>query len=213
MKALLIILIVLTVIALLPIGVDGGYRYGIFELNIKGGALLIRVLPKKKKAPKPKKPKKAKKKEEPDVPETEEDRKKKLFDKQQLTGIIKAGLKTLERLKRKLSIDYFRIHCTFASDDPAKTAMGYGAANAAMGSIVFLVDETFNIKERDFGVSFDFLSEKPVIDVWITATIKVWEIIYIAAAFGIDFLKLKRQKKRRIRVKERNELNGQTSDR
>lgn len=206
MKALLIILIVLTVIALLPIGVDGGYRDNVLELNIKGGPFLIRMLPKKKKVPKPKKPRR---KKEIDVTA----KKKKRFDKHQLIGIIKAGLKTLGRLRRKLSIDYLRIHCTFASDDPAMTAIGYGMANGVMAAIVPLTEGAFNIRERDFGFSFDFLAEKPVIDVWLTATLRVWEIIYIAAAFGIDFLKLKRQKKRRIRIKERNELNGQTSDR
>ena len=213
MKAILIILIVLTVIALLPIGVDGGYRCGVFELNAKCGPFLLRILPKKNKAPKPKKPRKQKKRV-PGVTEAETTgKRKKRFDKQQLIGIIKAGMKTLGRLKRKLSIDYLRIHCIFASDDPAKTAMGYGMASASVGAIIPLLDETFRIKERDIGFSFDFLAEKPAIDIWITATFKAWEIIYIAAAFGIDFLKLKRQKKRRIRVKERNELNGQTSNR
>ena len=210
MKALLIILIVLTVIALLPIGIDGGYRHGILELNIKGGPFLIRMLPKKKKTLKPKKHRRKKEA----VPEAEiDDNKKKRFDKHQLIGIIKAGLKALRRLKRKLSIDYFRLHYIFASDDPAKTAMGYGMVNTAMGAIVPLIDDALDIKERDIGFSFDFLAERPIIDIWLTATLKVWEIIYIAVAFGIDFLKLKRQRKRRIRVKERNDLNGQTSDR
>lgn len=202
MKALLIILIVVTIIALLPLGVDGGYRDSVLELNIKVGPFLKRIFPQKKRKPKPKKIKKIKKEIESDVI----DKKKKRFDKQQLTGIIKAVLKTLGKFRRKLTIDYLRIHCTFASEDPAMTAIGYGMASGIMGAIVPLAEGAFNIKERDFRFSLDFLEEKPKIDIWITATLRVWEIIYIAAALGIDFLKLKRQKKRRIHVKERNEL-------
>lgn len=211
MLVLLIIIIVLTVIALLPLGVDGGYKNGKFELHLKIGLISFGIPPKKKITKKPKMPKKKQKTKQ--IDEETEPEEKKPFNLGELFDIIKLALKALGRFRRKLTIEYMRVHYTFASDDPFKTAFGFGMANATMGAIIPLLDGAFKIKERDFGVQTDFLIEKPIIDVWLTASIRIWEIVYIAAAFGIDYLKLKIRQKRQSRSKERNESNGQTSDR
>lgn len=211
MKVLLIIIIVLTVIALLPLGVDGGYKNGTYDLHLKIGFISFRILPEKKKKIKPKKIKK--KKEKPEKEETAELKEKKRFDIRERFGIIKLALKALGRFRKKLSVDYIRVHYAFASNDPFKTAFGFAMANATVGAVFPLLDGAFKIKERDFIITTDFLAERPVIDAWLTASIRIWEIIYIAAAFGIDYLKHKIRQKRLSRSKERNESNGQTSDR
>jgi len=196
LRALVIVLLVLTVLLLTPLGIDGGYRGKNLVLGIRIGFLNIRVLPRKKKLTKPKIPKqkkiskqtreKAEGKEKPDKP----------FDMEMLKGLIKPALKSLGRFRKKLYVDYLRIHYTFATDDPFKTAMGFGMSSAAVSSILPLVDNAFNIGEQDIGTSFDFLSDKPVFDCWITTSIQVWEVFYIAIAFGIDYLKLKIKQKR-----------------
>ncbi len=116
--------------------------------------------------------------------------------------LAKLGLKTLGRLRRKLHVDYLRIRYTFASDDPFKTAMGFGYSSAVLGSIVPLFDNAFNITERDIGTSFDFLGEEPAFDCWLTLSIQVWEVFYISAAFGIDYLKLRYRQKRDDRTRK-----------
>ena len=196
MRALVIVLLVLTVLLLTPLGVDGGYNGKSLILGIRIGFLNIRILPKNKKQPVPKVPKKRK------VPKQTQERtekKKKTFDKEEIKALIKPALKALGRFRKKLRVDYLRIHYTFASDDPYKTAMGFGMSSAALGGILPLVENAFDIGTRDIGTSFDFLSDKPVFDCWITTTIHIWEIIYIAIAFGIDYLKLKIKQKREDR--------------
>lgn len=213
MKTLLIILIVLTVIALLPFGVDGGLRGKKLFLSIKVGFLNIRILPNKEKRIKTFVLKKLRKTgKTDDFAEHDEKKSKKGFETKRMLDIIKPALKALGRLRRKLTVDYLRIHCTVATGDPAGTALAYGIASSAMGTVVPLVDSAFDIRNRDVGISFDFLSDAAGFDFWLTASFQVWEIIYIAAAFGIDLLKQKR-KKRKALIKERNDLNGQTSDR
>ena len=224
MKALLIILVVLSVLALIPVGVDGGYGAGGPLAYLKLGFFSIRVFPPgklvasiMKAASKPKKPKR--KKVEPIEEEPAEPKKPKPKPgKDEIIALAKMALSALSRFRHKLSIDYLRLHVNIAADDPYKTAMAYGAANAALSAAVPLLDGAFNITEQDIGVSCDFLAEKMQIDVWLTASIQIWEILYVAAAFAIDFIKNKKKQKRdgsehTQSTSERTDTNGQTSNR
>lgn len=197
MKALIIVLLILTVLMLIPLGIDGGYREGRLILGVRAGMLNIRLLPGRKKWPGLKKLKKKKNRNAAPEPEEETPKKKKLPDRKKLTELIKMALKALGRFRRKLSIDFIRIRFTVAADDPFSTAMGYGAAGAALSALVPLIEEAFVIEERDISVSMDFLSGRAFFEFWITASIHVWEIFYIAAAFGIDWLKMKKTYKRK----------------
>lgn len=198
MKTLVVVLLVLTVLLLTPLGIDGGFNGKDLILGLRIGFLNIRILPKKKNhaeqniSKKQKKPKPSRKK-------TGEKKPKKPLSRQELIALAKMTLKALGRFRKKLRVDYLRIRYTFASDDPYKTAMGFGASSAALGSILPLVESAFDIGERDIGTSFDFLSDKPVFDCWITTTIQVWEIFYIAIASGIDYLRFKIKQKRDVR--------------
>lgn len=207
LKALIIVLLFLTVLALVPVGAEGGYRFGVVTLRVRLGLISVRVFPRKKKAgeprlKKPKKPKKTRKQKKREAPAEDAAEKKKPFDKKQLFALVKIGLKALGRFKRKLRVDYLRLHYTFASGDPFKTAMGFGASSAAMNTLVPLIDGAFIIKQRDIGTSFDFLSDKPSYDCWITLSIQVWELVYIGSALGLDFLKLKLKQRRENRKRK-----------
>lgn len=219
----LIILIVLAVLLLLPFGVDGGYSGGVLQLSVKAGPFRIKLLPKKEKEPKAKRAKKKKKKDEGEKKKKE----KKPLDFKKILQIIKLGLKALGRFRRQLNIDYIRLKYTVASDDPFNTAMQFASANAAVGTLCPLADRAFKIKQREVGIYSDFLADKPVIDFWLTATINLLDVFYIAFAFGIEFLgliikqkryqaKKKREEskqERKLCKKERNEENGQASNR
>lgn len=210
MTALIIILLVLMCLLLLPLGIDGGYSDKQLVLCIKVGPFTVKILPKKKKRVKPSaaKPKsKLGKKAEPE--ETKKKSKKPDFG--ELREIIKLALEALGRFRRKLSIDYLRLCVSIGSSDPFDTAIRYAALNAGMSAFFPLLDGAFNIKERDYGIYSNFLSDKTELDIWLTATVNLLDLFYIAFAFGIDFLKLKLKQKRaqsKLAKKERNEANG-----
>ncbi len=195
MKALIIVLLVLTVLLIVPLGIDGGYNGKSLILGIKIGLFNIRVLPKKEKPLKLEKQRKPKKQKEPAKNKGKEQKQKEPLDKEQIRKLVKAALRALGRFRKKLRINFLRVHVTFATSDPFATAMGFGASNAVMSTIVPLIDDAFIIEKRDIGTSFDFLSDKPVFDFWITTTIQIWEILYIAIAFGLDLLKMKIKQK------------------
>ncbi|MEA4894784.1 MAG: hypothetical protein VB064_05940 [Oscillospiraceae bacterium] len=199
MKAFVIVVLILTVLMLTPFGIDGGYGGGKLVLGIRIGFLNLRIIPGRLTREKPAAPRKTVKKKKSGAGGKLKE--KAPLDKKELVRIVKIGLKALGRLRRKLHVDYLRIHYTFASDDPFKTAAGFGYSSAALGAIMPLVEDAFIIGERDIGTSLDFLGDKPVFDCWITLKIQVWELLYIAAAFGIDYLilRLRLGKKDRIR--------------
>ena len=57
MRALFIIFLILTVLALIPVGVDGGWATGqSVTLGVRVGLIKLNILPKKPREPKVKKP-------------------------------------------------------------------------------------------------------------------------------------------------------------
>lgn len=198
MKALLIILLVLTGILLIPLGIDGGYREKTFILGVKIGPVNLKILPMSDKGflakmlKTEKKPRTKKAGQKPEKPEEE----KKTWSFEEILDIIRIGLGALGRFRRRLNIDYLRIWCSVSASDPFDTAMRYGIIRAAVAAYYPLIDGAFNVKERDYSVTPDFISGKTKVEVWLTTTINLLDLFYIAIAFGIDYLKLRKKQKR-----------------
>lgn len=199
LKALVIVLLVLTAFLLIPIGIDGGYRNGALVLGVKIGFVNLRLLPKRKEYGEPKAAKIGKRKRKTKKKPKKE---KKPLVSGDIKELASMGLKALGRLRRRLQVDYLRFRCTLAGTDPFYTAMGYGAGNALLGLFVPLFDRAFVIRERDIGLDFDFLSANQSIDCWLTMTIQIWELFYVAAALGFDFLKMKWKHKKEDRLRK-----------
>ncbi len=197
MKALVIVLLVLTVLLLIPLGIDGGYRNGSLILGLKIGFLNLRLLPGRKRHREPKPPKisRLKRKKKPK-------KEKKLLIHSDINELALIALKALGRLRRRLQVDYLRFRYTLVGGNPFSTALGYGAGNAILGLFVPLFDRAFVIRERDIGLDFDFLSNGQSIDCWLTMTIQIWELLYVAAALGLDFLKIKWKHKKQDRLRK-----------
>lgn len=187
MKALFIVLLIASVLALIPLGVDGGYATGRGPtLRVRIGLFSIGILPKKKKEPKVRKPAK------PEKPGKKKKGPPALTNRGWIR-LIKAALHALSQLREKLMVQYLRFRFTAASSDPFKTALSFGYASGAAASFVPLLNGAFTIEEPDIGPSFDFTATKPKVDIWITASILVWQVLYVAAVLGIEYLKIKKQ--------------------
>ncbi len=199
MKAFVIVILILTVLLLIPLGVDCGYSGEKLVFGIRLGFVNIRLYPGKLKNRKPRAPKKKPVKKKQRQGDTEQ--KKVPLDKKELFRLVRT-LKVLARIRRRLHVDYLRIRYTFATDDPFNTAMGFGYSSSALGAIMPLFESAFDISERDIGTSVDFLSDRPVFDCWITLTTQVWELFYVAIAIGIDYLKIKYKDKKEDRIRK-----------
>lgn len=98
--------------------------------------------------------------------------------------IFKMAKSFLGRLKRRLLIKELTLHCTFAGDDAAKTALAFGRGHAVFGFILPVLESNFRIKKQDVGVFADFESVKPGVYAKISVSLAVWEVFYILSALS-----------------------------
>jgi len=161
-------------LALLRFGFIVEYSEVGFEMWVKAGFLRLRLKDKdKREKPKKKKPKKKKEKKPG---------KKGPGSLSEFLDMLRAVKKALDRLRRKLLIKQLTLHYTSASDDPSKTALQFGAANAVFGVIIPVLERYFKIKRRDLRTAADFNGKENRIYAKIIISIAVWEVIYIVFA-------------------------------
>jgi len=186
-------------LALLRFGFIVEYSEVGFEMWVKAGFLRLRLKEKdKEKKPKKKKEKKPGKRGPGSLSG--------FFD------MLRAVKKALGRLRRKLLIKQLTLHYTSASDDPSRTALQFGAANAVFGAIIPVLERNFKIRRRDLRAAADFNVKENGIYAKIVVSIAVWEVIYIIfALFPIitAMAKIKPDVKgEKINKSERKEVQG-----
>ena len=177
MIASAVVLAVIVFLALLRFGISVEYGADGVFVTARAGPIPIRIFPRKAKLEKAKKKKIKKAK------------KKKIVHEQKKPGGLKGFLdilstvkNTLGRLRRRLLIRDLTIRFTAANNDPSKTAMTYGAANAAFGVILPALEKVFRIKRRDLRAYANFYDAAPSIYVKASVSLAVWEAVYIALA-------------------------------
>jgi len=106
-----------------------------------------------------------------------------------LRGILQTTKKMLHRLRRKLLIKKLTVYYTAAGADPVRTAMAFGGANAAIGTILPMIENCFKVKNRQINVKADFELEEPGVYINAALSIAVWEAVYIITAIVPYILK------------------------
>ena len=169
-----IILSVLLLIALLRVGVIIEYSSEGLKIWSKFAFIKLRVHDSKDKKPKKKKKKKVK----------DKDKKSSLKpgSLREFLEMLKIIKNMLGRLKRKLLIKTLIIHYTSASDNPAKTALQFGAASAVFGTVLPILERHFRIKKRELNAWADFNANEPGIYAKLTISIAIWESLYVLFA-------------------------------
>ena len=192
MTALWIILAIalaLTLLNLLPVGVDAAYADGTFSLAARIGPARLHLLPKapdaksgKTKTQTPKKNKENRHSAPPDA--------------QTLLRLAELGLQALDRLRQKLHVRLLRLVFVSGAPDPYDAALAFGCVSAALGALTPLAERTLRIDERDIQTGVDFDAGQPSVDARIVCTIRIGQIVAAALIFGVGYLKQKRQTKK-----------------
>ena len=183
MKAALIVILVLFLLAMIWLGVEVHFWDSQLTVFVRVLFVKIKVYPQKKKAKK--KPKKEKKQEK--ETSKKEKRPKQMPD---IKGLIKLALDAAGRLRRKITVKNLTLRYTAGSSDPSDTALQYGRVSAAVGILLPRICEVFKVKRHDVKVDVDFDLPKPVVEFETGVGMFLWQLIYVGAATLIDFLKL-----------------------
>lgn len=197
---LLVIFAVLVLIGCIPVGVDARYGADGIFLAAKIGPLRLQLLPQK-----PKKKKKKPAKQPPAVKPAE----KKPAEKKQnpllsggvdgLLQLLGLAFDTLGDLRRKLRVNELTLHVTVpGGDDPAKAAMNYGRAWAAIGALTPAVERLFVIKKRDIQPELNYNETQMKVDAHLVTTITIGRSLALALRAGVGFLKILNERKKAV---------------
>ena len=156
---LLVIFAVLVLIGCIPVGVDARYSADGVFLTAKLGPFRLQLLPQKpKKKPKKRKPQQKQPKKTPAKAEPQAKKPNPLLSGgvDGLMQLLDLAFDTLGDLRRKLRVNELTLYVLIGgADDPAKAAMGYGRAWAAIGAITPSLERLFVIKKRDIRPALD----------------------------------------------------------
>lgn len=187
MIPLLIAGLVLLLLLLLPLGLRARYDEDGLFAALKIGPVLIRLYPsaKEKDGKKKEKPKKDKPRQGADHPK-----------RGGPLALVKACLPlvrpTLEKVRRRLTIRHLTLHVVWAAADPADAAMGYAAANAALGVLWPLFSQSFKVRDYALGVDVDFDAASPTLYAKADVTMTVFRLLTLALPLLFQFLKIYR---------------------
>ena len=197
LKVVLVLAVVIFLLSRIRLGGIAEFREEVFSLRIIAGPVRIKLFPREEKAKTPKKEKSAKKRKE-EKPKTGEEKGEKGAKAKlpPIGDIVSIALEALGALKRKIRLDEVTLHLTWAAEDPADTALGFGKAQAALGMIWPLIANNFHVKEHDLGVSVDFERTKPDIYARGSLTMTVGQLVSFGVRFGIKFLVLWQRSKK-----------------
>lgn len=206
MKVLGIILLVLLAISLLPLGVRIRYDKDALSVFARLWFIPIRVLPAKAKKGKekpPKKPKKPKKEKAPEETAPEPKKGGKLDAVRAVLPLIKPAL---VGVKKRLTVRELELFVTWAASDPADAAVGYGYAQAALGTLWAVVDQNFKVKKSRLGCAVDFDASSPTVYADATLTMRLGQIFTLVIPLLIRFLSNSSRVKRETAEKTKKEV-------
>lgn len=189
MKIALIVLLVLLVLLLIPFGALVRYDQDGFVAFVKVLFLRFQVYP----APERKEKKGNGKKPGGQASPPAEEKKDAPEKKGGTLKLVRAALPlvkpALVGLKRRLSVDQLDLHVTWAGSDPADVAMGYGCANAALGTLWAMIDQNFKVKKSNLGVSVDFDAASPAVYLDAIVTLNLWKTLTLVLPLLVRFLR------------------------
>ena len=199
---LLVIFTVLVLIGCIPVGVDARYNAeGVF-LAAKLGPLRLQLLPQKpKKKPKKRKQQKKQPEKAPAKAGTQEKKPNPLLSGgvDGLMQLLDLAFDMLGDLRRKLRVNELMLRVLIGgADDPAKAAMGYGRAWAAIGVITPALERLFVIKKRDIQPALDYTISNTQVDAQLVTTITIGRSLALALRAGIRFLKILNERKKAV---------------
>lgn len=188
---LCIVLMILGLAAVLPVGMDGRWQSGSALVFLKLGPLRLQVFPWKWK-------KKASGQDQTEAPKKEKKKRRTPKQRPALTkkdyfSLAKILLRTMQRFRRKLSVDFLQLHYTAASGDPYDTVMQYSRFCAALEALFPLAKQVLHIKKQDIVLDLTFETDKPIVKARVELALRIWEICYVSARMLVDLLKWRKQ--------------------
>lgn len=144
----------------------------------------------KKGYPKPKA--KKEKKKDAEQPKKKEVPKEKIPIGEMIETIISLLKKFFAKFFKYLRLDVSRIVVTVGAEDAAKCAITYGVVSQSVAYLLEFLDHNLNIYKKRSGeinVRCDFTAESISYDIFLSASLTVWQILDIGISLAYNYLK------------------------
>lgn len=178
------VLLALWLISLVRVGGIVEYSEQGVLVRLRIGPFRVELFPEKPKEVKPPKPKKEKKRELPALKEPVPLKEKVGGGLALFQELLPVALEAAGKLVRRLRIDELVLHLTWAAEDPADAVMGWGAAQAAVGTIWPLLDSYLDVRKRDVGVAVDFERTEPIVYARGSLTYTIGQLVSLGLVSG-----------------------------
>lgn len=189
----LIALGVLTLIAIIPIGVSAFYDEDGPRASVIFGPLRISVFPVKKKEKKEKKKKPDKPKKSKGTPQKKKqkqpEKKKKGGSIHDFLPVVDVVLDFIAAFGRRLRLNNLQFKLILGGGDPSDLAVNYGRGWAILGNLLPLLEKAFVIKKRDLEVECDFLADSTTVIARLDLTITIGRIFSLLIIRGIPIVR------------------------
>lgn len=183
--ALLWILVVLSALAMVPLGVRGIYKKDGVSFSLLIGPFSVLIYPRKKSNPKEKRPQQDKRAKQKKKQNIEGDKSEKNGGKlTDFLPLIQTALDFLGDFRKKIRVQRLEMLLTLAAEDPADLAMNYGKAWTALGNLLPWIERLFVIGKRDLQVGCDFTANESMLYVRVDATITVGRLVGLLVRYG-----------------------------
>lgn len=194
---------ILTLLAVLPLGVRIRYDGAGPLVRVILGPVKITVFPRPKKEKKDRKEKEQEKEieeqvrpEKEDLPQPPQPPKEKTPQTEKKGGslkdflpFVKLGLDFLGDFRRKLRLDDLYLRLILASSDPCDLAVNYGKTWAAVGNLMPALEKWFVIKKRDVEVQCDFTASETRVIARLDITMTLGRLVSLVAVYAVRGLK------------------------
>ena len=188
---------VLTLIAILPVGISVLYDEEGFRTFLMIGVARICLYPPPKKEKK--QPQKNTEKSSTKTKKASSKQKKKGGKFQDFLPLLDKVLEFLNAFRKKLRVKHLDMKMVLAGDDPADLATNYGKAWVALGNLMPLLERVFVIRKRNLEVECDFMGDCTTITARFDISITVGRTLLLVIVQGIpvlqEFLKIMKIRK------------------
>lgn len=188
-----IALAVVVALACLPLGVDVRYDAQGPRVRLLAGPFQLTLYPrppKKEKKPKKTKDTKEKPKNKQEAPQSSPEAPAKSGGSwTDFIPLVKTALAFLGDFRRKLRIRRLECNLILGGTDPAKLAISYGRAWAAVGNLLAALEGAFVIRKRDVEVQCDFTCPETRVTFRAQITITLGRLLALAVRYGLRALK------------------------
>ena len=113
--------------------------------------------------------------------------------------LLRIVLDMLGTFRRRLRLDVLELKLVMAADDPCDLAVNYGRAWAAVGNLMPRLERLFVIKKRNIEVQCDFETTQTLAVARLDLTITLGRLLATVVVYGVkalvEFLKIKNKRK------------------